>query len=224
MYYSSRVSIVPSDCFQSHTFTFLSHHTNYLFPIRVRCWFYFGRAAELGWAFLCSTQQVDPLEASVRTTPTLRAYSYGRFQIYLSAAGTGSLWFGVSEQFTYSMVTNFYTCGVTVQPLNSTTVSCCCSLFFTNRAANVLTNKYRIRTHTHERTRHCLNCAFGISCPRCVDSGRKCAKLPTQRCWPPAAERKRNLNFSQQGYVRCSFAAPLRTKSAVKFNQGGRAG
>ncbi|CAM9280664.1 unnamed protein product, partial [Pylaiella littoralis] len=88
-----------------------------------RCWFYFGRAVELGWTFLCSSEQADPLPASVRTMPTLRGYQYGRFQMYLSIAGNGSLWFGKSELYTYSMLTNFYTCGVTVQPLNSTTVT-----------------------------------------------------------------------------------------------------
>lgn len=44
--------------------------------------------------------------------------------MYLSASGNGSLWFGISEQYKYAMVTNFYTCGVTVQPLESTTVGC----------------------------------------------------------------------------------------------------
>lgn len=44
--------------------------------------------------------------------------------MYLSAAGNASLWFGISEQYKYAMVTNFYTCGVTVQPLESITVGC----------------------------------------------------------------------------------------------------
>eukprot|EP00752_Nemacystus_decipiens_P001936 g1865.t1 len=87
-----------------------------------RCWFYFGRAVELGQTFMCSSQP-DPLLASFQNTPTLRAYQYGRFEMYLTAAGNGSLWFGESERYTYTMVTNFYTCGVTVQPLNSTTVT-----------------------------------------------------------------------------------------------------
>ncbi|CAN0377020.1 unnamed protein product, partial [Ectocarpus sp. 12 AP-2014] len=65
----------------------------------------------------------DPQLSAFQNTPTLRPYTYGRFDMYLSAAGNGSLWFGISEQYEYAMVTNFYTCGVTVQPLDSTTVT-----------------------------------------------------------------------------------------------------
>lgn len=123
------VQIVPAVISVTPTHLHPTHRIKYLVPRRVRCWFYFGRAVELGWTFLCSSEQVDPLLASVRTTPTLRGYQYGRFQMYLSIAGNGSLWFGKSELYTYSMLTNFYTCGVTVQPLNSTTVSFCCTLY-----------------------------------------------------------------------------------------------
>lgn len=77
---------------------------------------------ELEQAFLCSSEP-DPLLSSFQIAPTLRAYQYGRFEMYLTAAGNGSVWFGESERYTYAMVTNFYTCGVVVQPLNSTTVS-----------------------------------------------------------------------------------------------------
>ncbi|CAM9190156.1 unnamed protein product, partial [Hapterophycus canaliculatus] len=87
-----------------------------------RCWFYFGRAVELEQTFLCSSEP-DPWLASYQNTPTLRAHPYGWFQMYLSAAGNNSLWFGKHEQYTYTMVTHFYTCGVTVQPLNATTVT-----------------------------------------------------------------------------------------------------
>lgn len=88
-----------------------------------RCWFYFGRTVELGQTFVCSSDP-DPQLSAFQNTPTLRPYTYGRFDMYLSAAGNGSLWFGISEQYKYAMVTNFYTCGVTVQPLDSTTVGC----------------------------------------------------------------------------------------------------
>lgn len=130
----------------------------FTFPHRARCWFYFGRAVELGWTFLCSAEQVDPLLASVRTTPTLRAYQYGRFQLYLSAPGNGSLWFGESEMYMYSMLTNFYTCGVTVEPLNSTTVRFAAVFVVlpvnSSQPTNVLVNAYHctnpwIHTHTH---------------------------------------------------------------------------
>ncbi|CAN0275250.1 unnamed protein product, partial [Ectocarpus sp. 8 AP-2014] len=87
-----------------------------------RCWFYFGRTVELGQTFVCSSDP-DPQLSAFQNTPTLRPYTYGRFEMYLSAAGNGSLWFGISEQYKYAMVTNFYTCGVTVQPLDSTTVT-----------------------------------------------------------------------------------------------------
>ena len=87
-----------------------------------RCWFYFGRAVELGRTLLCSSQP-DPLVASFQNTPTLRAYQYGWFEMYLTDSGRGALWLGIQEQYNYVMMTNFYTCGVTVQPLNSTTVS-----------------------------------------------------------------------------------------------------
>ena len=89
---------------------------------QIRCWFYFGRAVELEQAFLCSSEP-DPTLSSFQTAPSLRAYQYGRFEMYLTTSGNGSLWFGESERYQYTMVTNFYTCGVTVLPLNSTTVS-----------------------------------------------------------------------------------------------------
>lgn len=95
-----------------------------------RCWFYFGRAVELGQTFLCSSQP-DPLLAAFQTTPTLRAYQYGWFEMYLTAAGNTSLWFGKHERYTYAMINNFYTCGVSVQPLNTTAVSLWCR--FTGR-------------------------------------------------------------------------------------------
>lgn len=71
---------------------------------------------------MCSSEP-DPLLSSFQTAPTLRAYQYGQFEMYLTAAGNGSLWFGESERYMYTRVTNFYTCGATVQPLNSTIVS-----------------------------------------------------------------------------------------------------
>lgn len=89
-----------------------------------RCWFYFGRAIEMGNPFLCAPDP-DPVLASFQSTPTLHAYQYGRFELYVSAAGNESLWFAKREQYYYAMVANFYTCGITVQSLNSSTVRWC---------------------------------------------------------------------------------------------------
>lgn len=87
-----------------------------------RCWFYFGRAVELNDTFLCSPDP-DPTLAALQSTSTVRAYQYGRFQMYASTSGIGSIWFAKHEFYTYALIESFYTCGISVQPLESQTVS-----------------------------------------------------------------------------------------------------
>ncbi|CAM9564330.1 unnamed protein product, partial [Sphacelaria rigidula] len=87
-----------------------------------RCWFYFGRAMELSEAFLCSPDP-DSTLAGLQSTSTVRAYQYGSLTFYSSFAGNGSLWLSRHEFYTYAMVQSFYTCGITVQALDSPTVN-----------------------------------------------------------------------------------------------------
>lgn len=89
--------------------------------VPARCWFYIGRAVELGSPFLCSPAPSSVL-ASMQSTPTLRSYQFGWFELFISDAGNESLWFAKNEQYNYAMLTNFYTCGITVQPVNKTVV------------------------------------------------------------------------------------------------------
>lgn len=88
-----------------------------------RCWFYIGRAVELGSPFLCSPDP-DPALASLQSTPTLRAYQFGWFELFDASAGNESFWFAKHEKYTYAMLKHFYTCGITVQPLNEASVRC----------------------------------------------------------------------------------------------------
>lgn len=84
---------------------------------------------ELSEAFLCSPDP-DSTLAGLQSTSTVRAYQYGSLTFYSSFAGNGSLWLSRHEFYTYAMVQSFYTCGITVQALDSPTVGVCSQAFF----------------------------------------------------------------------------------------------
>lgn len=85
------------------------------------CWFYFGQAVSLGHPFLC-TRDPDQELASLQASTTERFYQYGSFQLYSATAGNVSLWYAVDEAYDFSMIYNYYTCGVRVRVPASTVV------------------------------------------------------------------------------------------------------
>lgn len=86
------------------------------------CWFYFGKATELGHPFLCSRDPDQEL-AMLQASASANTYQYGYFQLYSATAGNVSLWYAVDEAYDFSMLHNYYTCGIHVRGPASAVVS-----------------------------------------------------------------------------------------------------
>lgn len=87
------------------------------------CWFYFGKAVVLGQPFLCS-RDPDTQLASLQASTADRAYQFGTLELYTSAVRNVSLWYAVDEDYSYSMIHNFYICGIDVRYPKSLEVRC----------------------------------------------------------------------------------------------------
>lgn len=87
------------------------------------CWFYFGQAISLGHPFLCS-RDPDKELASLQASTTDRVYQYGSFEFYSAAAGNVSLWYAYNEAYDFTMLGNYYTCGIFVRAPASPVVRC----------------------------------------------------------------------------------------------------
>lgn len=75
------------------------------------CWFYFGQAKELGKPFLCS-RDPDKELAALQAATLNKVYQYGSLQFYSAASGNMSIWYAIDEDFDFTLVHNYQTCGI----------------------------------------------------------------------------------------------------------------